>query len=1404
MKRYFKLLIILCLCSIAISAIGQEIALPNASFEKTGKGGLPEGWGLITKDGQGQVALDLEVVHSGKNSLRLSGVQLKDKAGVVLYVKLPPKESWQEKTFKASIWYRTEQHQGTTMFKVEGINKERTKNVETYNTLIPAGTINEWQKAEVKFKVKSPETAELWLNLYMREGCGKVWFDDLTLELIDEELQTQAAQVAPALKIDFENDPKGSLPEGWVWILHPEEGTGQVTDDYAQAGKHSLKLASSKEATAVRIGTNPIKNFPPQAGKRYLVRSWCRSEDLYGDLWLKLEFVNKERNKILGTFFLRPLAATCDWYLLEGVTDLIPEGTAEFWLNINVGGKGPLWLDEIEINVWEGTEEDLKEYNKAALPNLPAPTPDLALRHPSIYITRDEVAALRALRKESAFKEIADSLLLSADKLFGRELPAEPEPYPNGWEVDHWRKMRNVSSLVSGSMEKLGFAYLITGDRKYAEECKRWINLVCSWDVNGTTSTKYHDDLGRWLLWNMGKAVDWIYDTFTLEELAVIRPVLLARGRELYDVQVRPLYGMPYDSHAVSAVCYLTCAGLAISDLQEAQEWLNFSANFYRGVYPPWGGKDGGWSEGVGYWKWSMTEALEAAEILKVAGLADVYGKDWYQNTIYFKIYFDLMGNRCANAFGDGAYGDRLDAADYTAAYMFAGVTQNPHFKWYAQQINSGFTNRIIEYFYRYRYGEQIEELIARPPYDLPRSKAFYDIGWAALHSDLINAKNDVSLFLKSSPMGSWSHSHGEQNSFTLTAFGEPLAISSGYYDWYGSPHHFDFTRQSRSKNTILVNGQGQHYRSRQAAGEIVDLFTGAGFDLTIGEAGTAYEGKLNQFTREILYSVADYFIVMDYLSAPEPSYYNWLFHTIAPIQIDERTKKAELTQNGVNLELSFLVPNELSFEQTDRYYTKGDAQAVFKEAEVVPETDRGKQYHLAATTAKPASEGRFITVLYPYKGEKALTFTSAKKDNSYQVMATGEGRRDLTLISLDRTSGQLTGQGMEAQGTIAAASWQNAKAQKLFLSGTFLKLDTVNYLSSDKHGTFTVEYLSAGEKVVVRLAEAAQIAVRLAGRPQEVELDGKRITSYVWEDGLVKLQLAAGDHTLYFRHLASIGERQTQIPCCVAGKDIPEFNLDYYSYSNGDSVAFGNFPGRGVYNVTVCYQDLTDSPSKIEFLAGSDTGEFTKLPAKDGWQRLEYRKIWIMDESNITVKADGNGLGQNFIKLGKLIFNFDRDSYDFPIKLDFEQEDPGTFPAGWSWIVRSGQVDSNVDTTVAYSGRQSLKLTGSAQDDHVRIGTNPIAGFYPGIGKQYKIKVWCRSEEIAEGSWIKIEFINKGRNKVLGNFFLYPEAGSHDWYLLEGVTSPMPEDTAEFWLNIDLPGAGSLWLDDFEVQPVE
>ena len=41
-------------------------------------------------------------------------------------------------------------------------------------------------------------------------------------------------------------------------------------------------------------------------------------------------------------------------------------------------------------------------------------------------------------------------------------------------------------------------------------------------------------------------------------------------------------------------------------DWGEADEWFRFVAATYPAVFPPWGDEEGGWCQGVGYWKWSV------------------------------------------------------------------------------------------------------------------------------------------------------------------------------------------------------------------------------------------------------------------------------------------------------------------------------------------------------------------------------------------------------------------------------------------------------------------------------------------------------------------------------------------------------------------------------------------------------------------------------------------------------------------------------------------------------------------------------------------------------------------------------------------------------------------------------
>ena len=111
------------------------------------------------------------------------------------------------------------------------------------------------------------------------------------------------------------------------------------------------------------------------------------------------------------------------------------------------------------------------------------------------------------------------------------------------------------------------------------------------------------------------------------------------------------------------------------------------------------------------------------------------------------------------------------------------------------------------------------------------------------MHGDLADPKNDAYLVLRSSPFGSISHGHADQNAFVIEAFGEPLAIASGYYPWYSSPHHSNWTRETKAVNSVTIDGGiGQTKRRQDANGRIVRFLTGERYDYALADATARWE----------------------------------------------------------------------------------------------------------------------------------------------------------------------------------------------------------------------------------------------------------------------------------------------------------------------------------------------------------------------------------------------------------------------------------------------------------------------------------------------------------------------------------------------------------------------------------
>ncbi|MGM0494731.1 MAG: DUF4962 domain-containing protein, partial [Armatimonadota bacterium] len=540
----------------------------------------------------------------------------------------------------------------------------------------------------------------------------------------------------------------------------------------------------------------------------------------------------------------------------------------------------------------------------------PVPPPDEMLAripesHPRVYTTAATLEDFRAARLD----EKADwwnQFEGKCEAHLEKDLPTEPGPEYDfsgrsgsltAEEKSRMDALRGLGGAASSPMWEMGFGYLVSGNEAFGERAVEWLMELAQWDVEGTTGYRNHDQVFRDVAWKSACAYDWCYDLMSEDQRATAREMIEARGAILYHdfrEDSRPIYEYPYNSHGWTSMGFLGIISIALChDEPRANDWFSFIAATYAPLYPAWAGEEGGWCQGTAYWKWSQRYRTIFSDALRSATGVDLYDKAFTRNNGWFKPY--MHPPFCdRHHFGDGNLGSP-GGADRNNQLLYATRYDNPYFKWYADQIHGSEDTGVFGYWW-YDY-----DLPARPPIDVPQSKYLSDIGWVGMHSDMSDP-DDVMLIFKSSWYGSFNHSHADQNHFVINAYGEPLLIDSGYYDWYGSDHDRNWTRQTKAHNSILVNGEGQPIFDITAKGEIVDYFESPVGCYTAGDATQAYKGKLSKFVRHVLYVRPDTFVVIDELEAEEASTWTWAAHSLEEMQIDEQARTVTIEQGEAAL----------------------------------------------------------------------------------------------------------------------------------------------------------------------------------------------------------------------------------------------------------------------------------------------------------------------------------------------------------------------------------------------------------------------------------------------------------------------------------------------------------------------
>ncbi|WP_339281923.1 DUF4962 domain-containing protein [Paenibacillus sp. FSL H8-0282] len=626
--------------------------------------------------------------------------------------------------------------------------------------------------------------------------------------------------------------------------------------------------------------------------------------------------------------------------------------------------------------------------------------------HPRLWLQAEQLPFYReVVRQDPISTGWEDFLKHSVLPWTKRELIPEPAPYPDNKRVATlWRQMYMDCQEVFYAIRHLAIAGVVLEDEALIAKAKEWLLHAASWNTDGTTSRDYNDECSFRIAGALAWGYDWLHGSLTEEERLKVRQALLRRTGQIafHVIERSRIHQVPYDSHAIRSLSsvLVPCCISMLGEEEKAQEWLDYTLEYFSAMYTPWGGKDGGWAEGPMYWTTQMAFVTEALNLIRKYMAINFYDRPFFRKTGDFPLYC-FSPDTMRASFGDqSSLGDPVNLKTGFNIRQFAGLTGNGQYQWYFEQTKElNPDTQMIFYNYGwwdFRFDEMVyrtdyPQISSEPPVAAEPLKWFQDVGWVAMHHRMEDPQEHIMLLTKSSRYGSVSHSHGDQNAFLLHAFGEPLAIESGYYVAFNSTMHMQWRRQTRSKNAILIDGKGQYAgtdksKNMAAYGKVLKAYSTPGINYTQMDATEAYRENvpyIKRYVREIFFFNSAYFVITDSVELERPGKLDWLFHTLYPMKLKDQSFKVHGKKAQMEGRFVYSSSGEMALSQSNQF-TDVDP----KEWEGLPE-----HWHLTASTQEAVSH-RIVTLLIPQKAGSRdyVSYFMDDQDHGVHVYFTNQG----------------------------------------------------------------------------------------------------------------------------------------------------------------------------------------------------------------------------------------------------------------------------------------------------------------------------------------------------------------------------------------------------------------------------
>ncbi|WP_173118182.1 DUF4962 domain-containing protein [Paenibacillus qinlingensis] len=702
-----------------------------------------------------------------------------------------------------------------------------------------------------------------------------------------------------------------------------------------------------------------------------------------------------------------------------------------------------------------------------AVPSIDQIMANLPAQHPRIWTTSETLADFRSL-SQTVGKSVYETKLASVTANLNNPLPAEPTfPYPASHprDSDFVAAQSVLKTYTDGPLTQMmdtAFIYLITGSPQFGQKAKDRLLNIASWNPSGATSYVIQDQVHRSIALNAAIAYDWLYPLLSPTEKQQVQAMVTTRTTTMVNdvVIAHPIQKNPYDSHGWSAFGYIGIIATAmLHDVADAEQWYRQIVPAYINIMPPWGGEDGGWAQGTGYWQWSAFIGQEFMDVLLASTGINLYDKGYTRNEGMYPLYAFPNGSP------KGIFGDDSEfSPGKPSVTMYNRLSQmngDPRLKWAAEAIGTGPDSQLNNYF----YGDS--SLAAMPPVNLPDARWFQDVGLVAMHSKLYDPDR-VSFYFKSSPYGSFNHSHADQNSFVLNAFGESLAIESGYYDYYGSNHDLNYAKQTLSSNAITYDGkQGQPIGNIEADGRIYGFVTHPDFDAASGDASAAYPGVLTKAGRQVIYVRPNMFVVIDKLQSANPAgnEFEWRLHAEDNLELDADHAGATILKGEAGLKVRFQSPSNLRTENEDRFIgiNGTDLQPGGKYASE-------QQMHAAFITPK-MNATTFVATMEAYKRNSTPQNVVSEDHGSYMKLTFADG--SIVYIRMV-ASGEIDTGSMQFEGTAVALKGSTV----MLVDGTKVVKNGVTLIESDLPTTIVY----GGDRLSVSSPSDSQFSINAPG----------------------------------------------------------------------------------------------------------------------------------------------------------------------------------------------------------------------------------------------------------------------------------------------------------------------------------